>query len=69
MAVEPGPDLGSFVGTVVVHHQMQRHFTEKLVQTAQKLQPLLMSMPCIALTDNPARKTSKAANRVAPRRL
>ena len=55
VAAEPGLNLGSFMGAVVVHHQMQMRFTGKLlVQTAQKLQPLLMPMPCLALTDDPA---------------
>src|SRR5436190_16411725 len=42
------------MGAVVVHHQMQRHGAGKfLVQAPQKFQPLLVSMPGVALTDDP----------------
>ena len=51
MAAKPRLDLRSLMGAVVIHDQMQRHFSGKLL--VQTPQPLLMPMPRKALADHP----------------
>ena len=53
MLLQPGLNLGMFVSTVIVHHQMQRYIAGKLlIQTSQKYQKLPIAMPGKALTDH-----------------
>ncbi len=55
MSCEPGLHLGMRVSAVVVHHQVQRRVSRKLlVQATQEFQKLLMPMPLVALADDPA---------------
>ena len=71
MLLQPGLNIGMFVSTVIVHHQMQRYIAGKLlIQTSQKFQKLPIAMPGEALTDHFALATSNAANSVVvPLRL
>jgi len=53
MLLQPGLNIGMFVSTVIVHHQMQRYIAGKLfIQTSQKDQKLPIAMPGEALTDH-----------------
>ena len=53
MALEPRPDLGMFVGTVVVQYQMKLQLLGKLIiQLTQESQEFLMAMPWKALADD-----------------
>ncbi len=53
MLLQPGLNLGMFVSTVIVHHQMQRYIAGKLlIQTSQKFQKLPIAMPGEALSDH-----------------
>jgi hypothetical protein len=50
MLPEPGSHFGMLVRAVVIHHQVQRHGAWKfLIQTAQKLQKLLVPVALEAL--------------------
>ena len=71
MLLQPGLNIGMFVSTVIVHHQMQRNIAGKLlIQTSQKDQKLPIAMPGEALTDHFALGHSNAANSVVvPLRL
>ena len=65
MSCEPGADLGMFVCTVVIQHQVQGHCAGKLViQLAQKLQEFLMPMAFVALADYPSFQDLQGANSV-----
>jgi len=50
---QPGTDSGMLVGAIVVHHQVQRNSSGKLlVQPFEKLQEFLVPMPLVALPDH-----------------
>src|SRR5215210_817493 len=55
MTFQPGPDVGMLVRAVVVHDEMQGDLSGTLlVQSPEKPEKLLVSMPFMALSDYPA---------------
>ena len=49
MAVQPAPDAGMFVGGIVIHdHVDLLVFGNDVIDGAQELQPLLMTVPVVA---------------------
>ena len=53
MAFEPTLDSRMFVGAIIVHDQMQFDLPgELVVELLEKLQKLLVPMPCVALADH-----------------
>ena len=53
MLAEPSFDLDGAVGAVIVDHQMERRVARKLpVDAPQKLQELLMPVPCATFPDD-----------------
>ena len=55
MPLQPGTDMGMFVGAVIVQDEVKGSLTRKLpVQSSQKSQKLLMAVALVALADHPA---------------
>ena len=53
VSFKPGLDLDGVMGSVVVHHQMERRLAgEFTVEAAQKLQELLMAMTLVKVADD-----------------
>src|SRR2546425_11774007 len=56
VSVEPRHRPGMLMSPVVIHHQVQGNVSRKLlVESAEKLKKLLVSMPLIALTNDPVK--------------